>query len=267
MTGVTRKRETEKKGEREMKIVRYRIGGKKEYGIWQGENIQALAESPFPRIKKAERYHKMTDVRLLAPCKPSKIIALGSNYRSHCEETNLPVPTVPIMFFKPSTSVIGPEDNIIYPHGVKRFDYEAEVAVVISRRAFKVAMEKALNYVLGYTCLNDVSARDWQTNDNQWARPKGSDTYAPIGPCIETEADPNNLRVESYLNGVRKQQGNTSDLVFKIPELISYITETITLLPGDIIATGTPGGIGPMKVGDVIEIRMDAVGTLRNYVA
>lgn len=250
-----------------MKVVRYQVGKKIEYGILDGAVIRTLQDSPFRSMRTTDRRVALDEVRLLAPCRPSKIIALGSNYRSHCEETNLPVPTMPIMFFKPPTSVIGPEDKIRYPRGVKRFDYEAEVAVVIKKRASEVPEARALEYVLGYTCLNDVSARDWQTNDNQWARPKGSDTYAPIGPCIETEADANNLTVESYLNGERKQHGNTSDLVFKIPQLIAYITETITLLPADIIATGTPGGIGPMKIGDVIEIRMDAVGTLRNYVA
>ncbi len=250
-----------------MKIVRYRVGGKVEYGIWEDELVQSLAGTPFRSNKRTGRSHTIDELRLLAPCVPRKIIAIGSNYRSHNESLNLPEPEVPIMFFKPSTSVIGPDDKIIYPKGLQRLDYEAEVGVVIKRRARNVAKEKVLEYVLGYTCINDVSGRDWQTNDNQWARAKGSDTFAPIGPCIETVADPGDLLVECYLNGDRKQHAHTSDCVFSVPELIAYITETITLLPGDVIATGTPGGLGPMKVGDVVEVKIGGVGTLRNCVA
>ena len=251
-----------------MKIVRYRAGNKTEYGIQEGETIHALEGSPFRGIKQAGRSVRLSDVKLLAPCLPSKVVAIGASYRSHCLEVGQPILDEPMVFFKPSTSVVGPEDKLARPEGVKRFDYEAEVGVVIKRRAFKVPREKSLDYVLGFTCVNDVSVRDWQNvaANWQWARAKGSDTYCPIGPCIETEGDPYNLWVESLLNGERKQRGSTSDLIWDIPEMISYITETMTLLPGDIIATGTPSGIGPMNVGDVIEIVVDGVGTLRNYV-
>jgi len=252
-----------------VKIVRYRAGNKTEYGIWEGETIHTLAENPFRGIRKAGRSMKTSDVRLLAPCRPSKVIAIGASYRSHCLEVGQPILDEPMVFFKPSTSVVGPEDRLSRPARVKRFDYEAEVGVVIKRRAFKIPREKALDYVLGYTCVNDVSVRDWQNvaANWQWARAKGSDTFCPVGPCIETEADPYNLWVESRLNGERRQRGSTSDLIWDIPQMISYLSETMTLLPGDVIETGTPSGIGPMNVGDVIEITVDGVGTLRNYVA
>lgn len=252
-----------------MKIVRYRLPNNKvEYGIWEGETIRALAASPFRGIRETERRVQLGDVRLLAPCTPSKILAIGASYRSHCMEMGQPILDEPMVFFKPSTSVVGPEDNLVRPSGVKRFDYEAEVGVVIKRRAFKVPRSRALDYVLGYTCCNDVSVRDWQSvgANWQWARAKGSDTFSPIGPCIETEGDPFNMWVESRLNGERKQRGSTSDLIWDIPAMISYLSETITLLPGDVIETGTPSGVGPMQAGDVVEIAVDGIGTLRNYV-
>ncbi len=250
-----------------MKIVRYTVGKKTEYGIWDGELVQSLVGEPYRQLKRSNQYHKLSDLRLLPPFNPSKVVAVGLNYFSHAEEVKMPVPPEPLLFLKPSTSIIGPEDNIIYPPFSQRVDYEAELGVVIKTRAWQVAKEEALNYVLGYTCFNDVTARDLQTKDNQWARAKGCDTFAPIGPCIETELNPGNAWVEAYLNGERKQRTNTSDLIFSVPELVNYISHVMTLLPGDIIATGTPGGIGPMNRGDTIEIKIESIGTLRNYVA
>lgn len=171
-----------------------------------------------------------------------------------------------MMFFKPASSVIGPEEKIVNP-GCERLDYEAELGVVIKSKATKVSEKDAMKYVFGYTCFNDVTARDWQKQDSQWSRAKGSDTFSPIGPHIETELDPGNVTVESYLNGERKQHANTSDLIFNVPKLVSYISQVITLMPGDIIATGTPAGISPMKLGDTIEIKIDKIGTLRNRIA
>ena len=249
-----------------MKIVRYSIGSKAEYGILDGEQIQVVDGTPFPEIKKTNQFHKLNEVKLLAPCEPSKVVAIGLNYFSHCKETNNPVPTEPMMFYKPSSSVIGPEDKIHNP-GCDRLDWETEFAVVIKAQAGKVSEKDALKYVLGYTCLNDVTARDWQAKDSQWSRAKGSDTFAPIGPCIETELDPGNAELEGYHNGELKQKVNTNDLVFSVPALISYITKFITLYPGDVIATGTPAGIGPMKSGDTFEIKIAGIGTLRNTVA
>jgi 2-keto-4-pentenoate hydratase/2-oxohepta-3-ene-1,7-dioic acid hydratase in catechol pathway len=249
-----------------MKIVRYTTGTRAEYGIWDNDVIQSLAGSPYRSIKTINRYHKFSDVRILPPCLPSKIIALGLNYRSHAEEVKLSIPAEPLIFIKPSTSVIGPEDNIIYPESSQRVDYEGELGVVMKSRTRHVSMEEAMGRVLGCTCINDVTARDLQSRDKQWTRAKGFDTFAPIGPCIETAIDPQHLSLETYLNGKLKQRANTSDLIFSVPELISFISHVMTLLPGDIIATGTTSGIGPMLPGDTVEVKIEQIGTLRNHV-
>lgn len=249
-----------------MKIVRYTTGKGTEYGIWDGELVQTLAGTPYHQLKRHEHYHKQSDLKLLPPCTPSKIVAVGLNYRSHAEEVKMPIPTEPLIFLKPSTSVIGPEDNIIYPPSSQRVDYEGELGVVIKTRAQRVSREAAMSYILGYICLNDVTARDLQNRDKQWTRAKSFDTFAAIGPCIETELDPGNVYLETHLNGELKQRANTSDLIFSVPELVSFISHIMTLLPGDIIATGTPSGIGPMKPGDTIEVKIEPIGTLRNYV-
>lgn len=249
-----------------MKIIRYAIGNKTAYGILDGEQVQSLIGDPYSQLQKSGQHHKLSDVKLLSPCTPSKIVAVGLNYYSHAEEVKMPIPPEPMLFFKPPTSVIGPGDNIFYPPFSQRLDYEAELGVVIKAKTRQISREEAMNYVLGYICFNDVTARDLQAKDNQWVRAKGCDTFAPIGPHIETELDPGNVWVESYLNGERKQRVNTSDLIFPVPELVSYISHVLTLLPGDIIATGTPSGIGPMNRGDTIAIKIDAIGTLTNYI-
>jgi len=249
-----------------MKIIRYKTGSNIEYGILEGEQIQVLQGTPFPDIKKGSQSRKLSEVKLLAPCEPTKVVAIGLNYYSHAKEVNQPVPKEPMMFYKPSSSVIGPEDKIVNP-GCNRLDYEAELGVVIKSQASKVPKQDAMKYVLGYTCFNDVTARDWQAQDSQWSRAKGSDTFSPIGPWIETELDPSNVTLEAYLNGERKQHISTADLIFPVPELVSYVTRFITLYPGDVIATGTPHGIGPMKSGDIIEIKIEGIGTLRNPIA
>jgi 2-keto-4-pentenoate hydratase/2-oxohepta-3-ene-1,7-dioic acid hydratase in catechol pathway len=249
-----------------MKIVRFSAGATTSYGLLEGDTIRAIEGEPFEAIKPTGDTYKLNEVKLLAPCAPSKIVALGLNYRSHAEETRNPIPEVPLIFIKPSTAVIGPEDNIIYPPSSTRVDYECELGVVIKKKAWHVSEEDALSYVLGYTCFNDVTARDHQRDDVQWTRGKSFDTFAPVGPCIETELDPSNVSVATYVNGECKQSGNTSDLIFPVPVLISFISRVMTLLPGDIIATGTPAGISPIKPGDTVEIRIEPIGTLRNYV-
>jgi len=188
------------------------------------------------------------------------------NYRSHIEEMKLPMPSLPLIFLKPSTAVIGSEDKIVLPQGWQRIDYEGELGVVIGKKAKDVSEEKAREYVLGYTCVNDVSDRHAQAADGQWTRAKGYDTFAPIGPWIETEIKPDNLKLETFLNGELHQSASTSDLLFDIPKLINFISSVMTLLPGDVIATGTPSGVGPMKPGDVVEIKIDKIGTLKNFV-
>jgi 2-keto-4-pentenoate hydratase/2-oxohepta-3-ene-1,7-dioic acid hydratase in catechol pathway len=188
------------------------------------------------------------------------------NYRDHAEEMKVTLPQEPLLFIKPSTSVIGPGDAIIYPKMSKRVDYEAELAVVIGKAAKKVSEERAADYILGYTCLNDVTARDLQPQNGQWTTAKGFDTFAPIGPWIVTDIDPHHLDVSSYLNGERRQHSNTKNLIFGPRQLVSFISRVMTLLPGDVIATGTPSGIGPMAIGDKIEVVIEGIGTLSNDV-
>lgn len=249
-----------------MKIVRFAADGKIRYGVLSGQSIRAIQGKPFANIKLTGERYPLGEVKLLAPCAPSKIVALGLNYRSHAAEVKAELPSVPLIFLKPSTAVIGPEDNIIYPPSSKRVDYEGELGVVIKKPAWRVPKEKALEYVLGYTCFNDVTARDHQRSDGQWTRGKGFDTFAPMGPCIETELDSDDAVIETYLNGELKQRGSTRDLIFPVSELVNFISNVMTLLPGDVIATGTPSGIGPMQPGDTVEIRIESIGTLRNYV-
>jgi 2-keto-4-pentenoate hydratase/2-oxohepta-3-ene-1,7-dioic acid hydratase in catechol pathway len=247
-----------------MKIVRFAAEKKVRYGILDGDSIQCIADKPYRSIKPAGTRYKLNKVKLLAPCLPSKIVALGFNYRSHAAEFNAHLPKTPLFFLKPSTSVISPDDEIIYPPSSNRVDYEGELAVVIKKKAWRVSLENALDYVLGYTCLNDVTARDLQADDKQWTRAKSFDTFAPIGPWIETELDPSKLLLETCLNGELKQKVRTSDLIFSVPQLLSFISHVMTLLPGDVIATGTPEGIGPMLPGDTVEVRIEGIGTLRN---
>ena len=249
-----------------MKIIRYTLGKKTEYGIWNGEMVQSIAGTPYQNLKATDHYHKLNNLKLLPPCTPSKIVAIGLNYRSHAEEMKIPIPDEPLIFLKPPTSIIGPEDNIVCPESSQRVDYEGEMGVVIKTHTRRVSREEAMNHVLGYTCFNDVTARDLQSKDKQWTRAKGFDTFAPIGPCIETELDPGHLDLETRLNGEIKQRTNTSDLIFSVPELVSFISHVMTLFPGDVIATGTTSGIGPMKPGDIVEIQIESIGTLRNYV-
>ena len=249
-----------------MKIIRFSSGRKTRYGILNGQTVQAITGNIFRGYTTADEYYQLNDVKLLAPCQPSKIVAIGLNYRSHAEESGMAIPDLPLIFLKPSTCVIGPEDAIIYPEMSKQVDYEGELGVVIGRKASHVSPQEALDYVLGYTCFNDVTARDLQARDGQWSRAKGFDTFGSFGPCIETELDPRNTPVETYLNGELKQQGNTSDLIHSVPDIISFVSRVMTLLPGDVIATGTPSGVGPMSAGDRVEIKIKPVGVLRNHV-
>jgi 2-keto-4-pentenoate hydratase/2-oxohepta-3-ene-1,7-dioic acid hydratase in catechol pathway len=236
------------------------------YGVLDGKFVKVMSRTPFYSISLTGDIYPLDTLRLLAPCSPTKIVALGVNYRSHAQEMSSQLPKNPLIFLKPPTAVIGPEDKIVYPPSSKQVDYEGELGVVIKKRAKGISREQANDYILGYTCLNDVTARDLQKSDGQWTRAKGFDTFAPIGPCIETELDDTSLDIETYLNGRLVQKGNTRDLVFGVAELVSFVSYVMTLLPGDIIATGTPGGIGPMQPGDMVEIRIEGIGGLRNYV-
>jgi 2-keto-4-pentenoate hydratase/2-oxohepta-3-ene-1,7-dioic acid hydratase in catechol pathway len=232
----------------------------------EGEAIREMEGDPFSHFHLTSKIIKIGEVKLLSPCLPSKIVALGLNYRDHAEEVKLPIPDNPLLFIKPSTSVIGPGEAILYPKMSKRVDYEAELAVVIGKVAKKVPEERAADYILGYTCLNDVTARDLQPKDGQWTLSKGFDTFSPIGPWIVTDIDPYHLDVASFLNGERRQHSNTKNLIFGPHQLVSFISRVMTLLPGDVIATGTPSGIGPMVIGDQIDVVIEGIGTLSNHV-
>jgi len=202
--------------------------------------------------------------RILAPIAPSKVIGIGLNYKDHAAERNKPLPPEPLMFLKPSTAVIGPDDRIQLPGDVGRVDYESELGVVIGKRASRVSAAHALDYVLGVTCVNDVTARDLQTRDVQYTRAKGFDTFAPIGPCIAIGLDFGALDIEGWLNGERRQASNTRQLIFSVAEIIAWVSAVMTLLPGDVIATGTPAGIGRLAPGDRFTVKIESIGELSN---
>jgi 2-keto-4-pentenoate hydratase/2-oxohepta-3-ene-1,7-dioic acid hydratase in catechol pathway len=249
-----------------MKFGRFKKDDKIFYGTIEGDYVREITGDIFGQYTILNKKSALKEVEILAPCMPSKIIAVGLNYRSHAEEVKMELPEEPILFLKPSTAVISPEQHILYPAMSKRVDYEGELGVVIGRECRSVTIEQAPDYILGYTCFNDVTARDLQKKDQQWARAKGFDTFAPMGPFIETDLDPANVIIETYLNGEKKQSGSTSDLIFPVFFLVSFISQVMTLLPGDVIATGTPSGIGPMQAGDVVEVRIEGLGTLRNNI-
>lgn len=236
------------------------------YGLVEGSTVYRIEGDIFGEYKVTEEQYMLSDIKLLAPCKPSKIVAVGINYRDHAAELKNELPEEPVLFIKPSTSIIGPEDKIIRPDMSQRVDYEGELALIIGKQAKNVKPDDAFKYVLGATCLNDVTARDLQVKDIQWTRSKSFDTFAPMGPFIVTGLDYNNIDIELLLNGEIKQKSNTSYLINKTQEIVSYISRIMTLYPGDVIATGTPSGIGPMSKGDVVEVRLEGIGVLRNYV-
>lgn len=214
----------------------------------------------------AGREYEMDKVTVLPPCKPTKIVCVGLNYKDHAAEMKDRIPDEPVLFLKPPSSVIGHGGHIVYPPQSRQVDYEAELGVVIGKRARHVKAEHAKDYIQGYTCFNDVTARDLQKKDVQWTRAKSFDTFSPVGPFIVTDIDPTNLAVQSRLNGEVKQSSNTSNMMFDVYRLVEFISGVMTLEHDDVIATGTPSGIGPMKKGDVIEIEIEKVGTLGNKI-
>jgi 2-keto-4-pentenoate hydratase/2-oxohepta-3-ene-1,7-dioic acid hydratase in catechol pathway len=197
---------------------------------------------------------------------PTKVVLVGLNYRDHARELKMELPEEPILFLKPPTALIGPEDFIIYPAQSTRVDYEAELAVVMKDTCRNVEPDAVMDFVEGFTCLNDVTARDLQRKDVQWTRAKSFDTFCPVGPRIVSTIDPNNVRIQSYLNGELRQDSTTANFIFSTEELVSFVSKVMTLQKGDIIATGTPSGIGALQRGDTIEIKIEGIGTLRNYV-
>ena len=237
------------------------------YGLIAGGSVVEISGAPWSSWTRMTRSSALDDVRLLAPVEPSKIVCVGRNYAAHAAELGNDVPKEPLIFLKPSTGIVGPQEAIVLTKFSNRVEHEGELALVIGRRCSHLSdSDNPLSYVLGYTCLNDVTARDLQISDVQFTRGKGFDTFCPVGPHIETELDPANVWVETHVNGARRQSGNTSLMIYPVVYLVRWISRMMTLLPGDLIATGTPAGVGPLVAGDTVEVSVAGVGVLRNPV-
>jgi 2-keto-4-pentenoate hydratase/2-oxohepta-3-ene-1,7-dioic acid hydratase in catechol pathway len=238
-----------------MRIVRYSRRGEVGFGIFEGETVAPIGPHPFGAFEYTGQELPAGEVRLLAPVLPSKVVAVGRNYAEHAREQGAEVPATPVLFLKPSTSVVGPGDPIVRPEGVGQVDYEGELAVVVGKLVRRLEPADAIQAVLGFTCANDVTARDLQRADGQWTRAKGFDTFCPLGPWIET-----------VVNGETRQQARTSRLEHGVAELLAFVSRVMTLLPGDVLLTGTPSGVGPLEPGDRVEVEVEGVGVLANEV-
>jgi 2-keto-4-pentenoate hydratase/2-oxohepta-3-ene-1,7-dioic acid hydratase in catechol pathway len=256
-----------------VRIARYSIGDDVSFGLVGGEvadpdslAVVPIAGHPFGPVQPAGRPVPLAGVRLLAPVLPSKILGVGRNYADHARELGNEVPATPLVFLKPSTSVVGPGDAVAIPADAGEVHHEAELAVVIGRLCREVPVERAADVVLGYTCANDVTSRDQQRGDGQWWRAKGADTFCPLGPWVETELDPADLRVTCTVGGQVRQDARTSAMERSVAELVAVVSASMTLLPGDVILTGTPAGVGPLVPGDEVSVTVEGIGTLTNRV-
>jgi len=250
-----------------MKIYRFKHRNRAFFGILREDRLHPVEGSILRKFKIKERSIPISDVVLLPPVKPSKIIAVGANYRDHAMERGSPLPREPLLFLKPPSAIVGPNDIIVYPKMAGRIDYEGELALVIKKKASQLGEDDDVeDFILGYTCFNDVTARDLQDKDGQFTRAKSFDTFAPIGPCISTDVDPGRVRIKTFLNGKLRQSGNTKNLIFPIPHLVRFISNVMSLNAGDVITTGTPAGIGPMSPGDRVDVQIEGIGTLSNTI-
>ncbi len=251
-----------------MKYVRVSFKGQPCWGELNQDQVTLLDGAPYAGGRPAGPILDAAACEWLAPCQPSKIVAVGKNYHDHIREFDAEVPSHPILFIKPSTCVQDPRKPILLPSPSlnSRVDYEGELALVIRKKAFHVPAGEASAYILGYTILNDVTARDLQKLDGQWTRAKSFDTFAPIGPLVTDEVDPASLQITTTLNGHVRQHESTSQLIWSVGELIEFITQCMTLLPGDVVTTGTPAGVGPMQTGDTVSVTIEGIGTLTNPV-
>jgi 2-keto-4-pentenoate hydratase/2-oxohepta-3-ene-1,7-dioic acid hydratase in catechol pathway len=251
-----------------MKVCRYEYAGVVRYGVADPVHgvVREIEGSPFGGVILTGREITRTGVTLLAPVLPTKIVAIGLNYKDHAFEMGKSIPEEPMLFIKPSSAVNRPGGDIVYPSASRRVDHEAELGVVIGREAHRVEAADAKSHILGYTCVNDVTARDLQAKDVQYTRAKGFDTFAPIGPWVETDLDPAELFVRCRVNGTLRQDGNTREMGAGPFELVEFVSHVMTLYPGDIIATGTPPGVGPLVPGDVVEVEVEGIGVLSNRV-
>lgn len=248
-----------------MKIIRYQFGEEIAYGLLNGEEVQGLSGPPTESLH-VDKILKRSDVFLLAPIIPTKIIGIGFNYRAHAAEFAAAVPENPLIFLKPLSALNAPEDPIHLPAMSERVEGEPELAVIIGKHCHNVTEADAKQVILGYSCFNDVTARDLQFKDVQFTRAKSFDTFACLGPWIETQLDPADLQIECRLNGDTRASARTSQMVFSVPQLVSYVSRIMTLEAGDVISTGTPAGVGPLKRGDVIEVAIEGIGSLANPV-
>ena len=244
------------------RYVRFELGGSARYGQLDGQTVHELRGSFLDSVSRTGAKHRLKDVKLLVPCEPTKVLAVGFNYRSHAGGRT--IPENPDLFFKAVTSLLDPEGTIVIPPGTQDCHYEGELVVVIGKKVTKASISEARDAIFGVTCGNDVSARDWQSNDLQWWRAKGSDGFGPLGPAIARGIDYNNLQLVTRLNGAVKQKQTTADLVFNVETIVSFTSNHVTLMPGDVIFTGTPGSTSAMKPGDVAEVEIEGVGVLRN---
>lgn len=252
-----------------MKIVRYDNAGTPAWGVIEGDTVLEATGEPFVDLAPTSTpVGNIDDVRLLSPVAPKTVMCIGRNYRAHAEEFGNEVPESPLLFMKPASSVIGPHDDVVYPEDSARVDHEAELVIVIGKSAFQVSAEDAYSVIGGYTCGNDVTARDIQKSDpgGQWTRGKGFDTFCPIGPWIETDFDPTDVRVTCAVDGIIRQDGRTKDFIFDIPFLIEYITRFTRLEPGDVIMTGTPEGVAKVSVGATMTVAIEGLGAIANKV-
>lgn len=255
-----------------MKLISFKTGNKDKIGVLKGKEITEISSSMIQAIKSSNidkleslGSYNFEDINVSVPISPSKIVCVGLNYTDHAKELDMDIPEEPIIFIKPSTAAIGHCDNIIYPNNSTQVDYEAELGIVISKEAHHVSSNDASDYIGGYTVINDVTARDLQRKDVQWTRAKSFDTFAPIGPCIETELDPMDQNITLKINSKLKQNSNTKNMIFDVYELIEFISNIMTLKAGDIISAGTPPGVGPMNVGDTVEVEIEGIGILKNF--
>ncbi|MFQ6070136.1 MAG: fumarylacetoacetate hydrolase family protein [Candidatus Aminicenantales bacterium] len=250
-----------------MKIYRFKYQNRIRYGVLEEEYLLPVTGSIFRKFSTTGEKIPISEVVLLPPVVPSKIVAVGVNYKDHAMERGRKIPQEPLIFLKPPSALVGPHDIIIYPRASKRVDYEGELAVVVRRKARHIKDNESVeDYILGYSCFNDVTARDLQQRDVQFTRAKSFDTFAALGPCIATGIDPSHLRLKTFLNGKLKQSANTRNMIFPVPFVLRYISAIMTLMPGDVITTGTPAGVGPMAPGDRVDVQIEGVGILSNTV-
>jgi len=250
-----------------MKLIRFKAEDEIKYGILEENKVKEIKGDIFEDYQVVDKSYQLLDLELLAPCEPSKIICVGLNYKDHAEEMGEQLPEEPVIFMKPATAVSNPNQKVKYPKMSKQVDYEAELAIVIKDEIKDLSPAEVEEHILGYTCFNDITARDLQSRDGQWIRAKSFDGFAPLGPVIATELAANNLGIQLIHNGEIKQDSNTNQMIFSLKELVSFISQVMTLKPGDVIATGTPPGVGSVEIGDKLEVKIEGIGSLINEIS